>query len=456
MHPLTPNTPLSSHPLTPSPAHPLSLDPHVASAHFVTAGIPPLGGWIKEREEDFFVEEQPAYQPCGEGEHVYLFVEKRGVSTLRAARIIAQHFGVHERAVGHAGLKDKRAVTRQVFSVHVPGKKPEDFPALQHERMTVLWADRHTNKLKPGHLAGNRFSIRVRGVGLPGVLVANRALEQLAVTGVPNRFGEQRFGYRLRNHLVGRALLLGDATGALEALLAPDETRGLPVDNQQGARELYRRGDFAGAMHAFFKEARTERRVLGELSRGRTPEQALRAIDRSERDFFLTAFQSAVFNAVLDARLREGLLGSLREGDLAFKHENGAVFEVGVADLGESLSRRVAAMEISPSGPLWGAEMKRAGGATGEAELAALAGMGVEPQHLEKFSSHLRGARRPMRVAVTDPEVEGGVDEHGAYVRLAFDLPRGAFATTVLREIIKPDPSRAGALTRSTDEEAGE
>src|SRR3954469_15654714 len=137
------------HPLTPSPSHPLAdFDPHVTPALYLTADLPPLGGWIKERPEDFLVDEQPAYQPCGEGEHLYLFVEKRGLSTLRAARILAQHFVVHERAVGHAGLKDKRAVTRQVFSVHIPGKRLENFPELRHERMGVLWADYHTNKLR--------------------------------------------------------------------------------------------------------------------------------------------------------------------------------------------------------------------------------------------------------------------------------------------------------------------
>src|SRR6185503_5142918 len=120
--------------------------------------------------------------------------------------------------------------------------------------------------------------------------------------------------------------LLDDAPGVLEALLAP--VPGL-ADSQQEARERYTRGDYAGALQAFFRESRTERKVVGELSRGATPNRAVRAIDRSERDFFLTAFQSAVFNAVLDERLREGLLGSLREGDLAFKHDTGAVFAVG-------------------------------------------------------------------------------------------------------------------------------
>jgi tRNA pseudouridine13 synthase len=446
--------PESDRSLPPSPAHAQAdFDPHVTPALYLTGDLPPLGGWIKERPEDFLVDEQPAYQPSGEGEHLYLFIEKRGLSTLRASRILAQHFGVHERAIGYAGLKDKQAVTRQVFSVHIPGRKLEDFPSLQHERMGVLWADYHANKLRPGHLAGNRFSIRIRGVQVRDVLVAQRALARLEKVGVPNRFGEQRFGYRLRNHVVGRALLRGDAAEALDALLAP--VPGL-ADQQDEGRAMYQRGDYAGALHAFFRESRTERRVLGELSRGASPGKAVRAIDRSERDFFLTAFQSAVFNTVLDERLREGLLGEVRDGDLAFKHDSGAVFAVGAADVGPTLAARAAAFEVSPSGPLWGAETMRASGAAGERELAALAAAGVTPEQIDEYAKghggRPSGARRPLRVRLSFPEVEGGADEHGTYIRVAFDLPRGAFATTVIREIIKP-PAGRGLVSQAGEAE---
>src|SRR5689334_18599213 len=112
-----------------------AMDPHLVPARYLTAGVPGIGGRIRERPEDFLVDEQPLYQPSGEGEHVYLLVEKRNMSTMHAARVLAAHFKVDQSAVGHAGLKDRVAVTRQVFSVHVPGKKPEDFPMLVHEKM---------------------------------------------------------------------------------------------------------------------------------------------------------------------------------------------------------------------------------------------------------------------------------------------------------------------------------
>jgi len=429
-------------------------DPHIVPALYLTGDLPPLGGRIKERPEDFLVDEQPLYQPCGEGEHIYLFVEKRNLTTLRVSRILAQHFGVHSSAVGHAGLKDKVALTRQVFSVHVPGKKPEDFPSLVHERMAVLWADLHTNKLRPGHLLGNRFSIRIRGVEMSKALVAQRALELLEKTGVPNRVGEQRFGYTQRNHLIGRALILGDAQGVLDALLAP---AGTMPDGQLQGRQLFAAGDFQRAMESFNWDSRTERRVLAVLARGGTPTRAIKEIERREEEFFLSAFQSAAFNRVLDDRLREGMLGGLREGDLAMKADNRAVFRVEAGTLGPELSQRLATFEISPSGPMWGPEMMRATGQTDEMEVAALESMGVTASQLESYAQRrkgrLTGTRRPLRVQLTDPAVEGGIDEHGPYVRVAFDLPRGAFATAVLREIMKPELVGADPISEQDDEE---
>lgn len=397
-----------------------------------------MGGWIRERPEDFLVEEMPAYMPCGEGEHIYLFVEKRMMSTLGAARVLAAHFGVPMDAVGYAGLKDRVAVTRQVFSVHVPGRGVGDFPALEHDRLRVLWVDRHTNKLRRGHLAGNRFSIRIRGVDVRAVLHARRAVEMLTRVGVPNRFGEQRFGYLWRNHLVGRALILDDAPAALEALLSPAPGRD---DAQAPARALYAAGEYRQALRRFARASVTERRVLRGLAQGRSPREALAALEPIEQEFFITAFQSAVFNAVLDARLREGTLGTLRVGDLAQRHDNGAVFAVDAASLGPELSARVQALEVSPSGPLWGVSMARAAGRTDEEEQQALQATGVTVEALASASARglpVKGARRPLRVPLRDPDVEAGADEHGPYIRVTFDLPPGAFATAVLQEIIKP------------------
>lgn len=398
-----------------------------------------IGGRLRERAEDFLVEEIPLYEPSGEGEHIYLFVEKHNLSTMEMLGVIARHFGVRRRDVGYAGLKDKRAITRQVVSVWAPGKSVEDFPMLRHDKIGVLWADRHVNKLRRGHLRGNRFSIRIRGVPFQAVVHAQKVLDRLGREGLANRIGEQRFGYLGNNHLVGRAIVLGRWGEAAERLLGPNAEH---PDAQPEARELFGQGRYAEAMRGYHHSLRTERGVLKAMANGAGPEQAVRSIERAALSFFVTAFQSAVFNAVLGQRERAGTLATLAEGDLAFMHASRASFMVGAAEMADpTLAERLARLEISPTGPMWGRTMRRAGGEVGKMELEALLATGVTEEDLARYAERggeLEGERRPLRVPVIDPDVEGGVDEHGAFVRCAFELPRGCFATSVMREIMGP------------------
>ncbi len=441
------NSPLRLPPFPFAPSR-YSSPPHVGQ--YLTADLPGVGGKIRERPEDFLVDEQPLYQPAGSGEHIYMLLEKRNLTTFDLFDIVRKHFGVDRKAIGYAGLKDRIAITRQVISVHVPGKKIEDFPQLVHERVNVLWADYHTNKLRQGHLAGNRFSIRIRGVNPLDVRTVQRVLERLEKLGVPNRFGEQRFGAACNNHLVGRALVAMDFEEATRALLGP-----LPGGTFNiAAREHFAAGRLAEAMDEYPPACKAERRVLMALYRGANAATAMRQIDEPSARYMLSAFQSAVFNRVLDQRLATGTLGSLAAGDLAMKHENRAVFAVDEAVASDpTTAERLAKLEISPSGPMWGESMMRASGETDAVELAALAEMELTPEQLTafgaKFPGMIEGARRPLRVPIIDPDVEGGLDEHGPFIRVAFELPRGAFATVVMREIMKPKV--AGELVDAED-----
>ncbi len=436
-----------------------SPDPHALPRRYLTADIPGTGGRIRERPEDFLVDEIPAYEPSGSGEHIYLLVQKRGLSTMEMVEVLSHHFGVRRMDVGCAGLKDKHAITRQVVSIHAPGKDAEDFPEIRHERMQVLWADRHANKLRPGHLKGNRFSIRIRGVEFTGVRHAKAALDRLARDGVPNRVGEQRFGLLGNNHLIGAALVAGDFERVASLLLGPCAQR--PGVNPE-ARAHYVAGRLVEALDAFPRPARAERAMLRELIRGKSFKRAAYAIDMQLQRFYLSAFQSAVFNDVLDARLTLGALAALGPGDLAFKHDSGAVFPVddALAALPET-RERLGCLEISPSGPMWGARMSRAGGGIDAMETAALAARGATVEQLSAFCERsprlVDGKRRPLRVPLTNTDVEGGADEHGAYIRVAFDLPRGAFATAVLPEIMKSaTPPSGGAPDGADDDESEE
>lgn len=459
-------------------ASPASSSASSPSPSYLTADVPGIGGRLKVRPEDFLVEELPAYHPSGEGEHLYLFVQKIDMATGHMVRVIADHYGVPRHAVGVAGLKDKRAVTTQLVSVHLPGKKESDFSPLQHVSLSVLWSDRHANKLRRGHLHGNRFIIRVRDVEPGKVVHAMRTMSILARRGVPNRIGPQRFGVLQNNHEVGRALLKFDHQAALEALLGPSAR--FP-QFQSEARQACAEGRFADAFEMLPRSAHTERRVLSFLMRGRSVRDACRAIEPMEYSFYLTALQSAAFNRVLDARLASGTFDRLLPGDLAFKHENGAVFAVDADVLADpSTAERLRTLAISPSGPMWGAGMTRAGSVPTETlpqgidglERNALADLAVTPEDFEEHarraggqrsrargdrgrggggrdsgsgsSNSVPGVRRALRVPLRLPDIEAGVDQHGSYIKCVFELPRGAFATTVMSEIMKNDAGLGG------------
>ena len=161
---------------------------------FLTADLPGTGGIMKETPEDFLVAEIPLYLPCGEGEHTFAEIEKRGITTFEALRRVAKALDVAERDLGYAGMKDARGVTRQTFSI--PRVAPERVLALELPGIRVLSAVLHKNKLKLGHLRGNRFSLRLREVATDAEAKASAVLAVLARRGVPNYFGEQRFGRR--------------------------------------------------------------------------------------------------------------------------------------------------------------------------------------------------------------------------------------------------------------------
>jgi tRNA pseudouridine13 synthase len=161
---------------------------------------------LKRFNEDFMVTEIPLQSPCGEGEHIWLEIEKNGANTAFVAQRLAEAAGVQERDVGYAGLKDRYAVTRQWFSIYFPKGDAPDLTQLQHPEFKVLSQSRHLKKLRPGDLLGNRFRIVLRDVsGAAEAIEAN--LTAIAKQGVPNYFGAQRFGHDGGNVEQGRAML---------------------------------------------------------------------------------------------------------------------------------------------------------------------------------------------------------------------------------------------------------
>src|SRR3990172_1451840 len=177
------------------------------SPPYLTADLPGIGGLLKECSQDFDVEEIPAYLPAGEGEHLFLWIEKEDISAEQLTRHVASTLGVSGREIGVAGLKDRRAVTRQYISV--PTRFEDRTDALGTDRIRVLEARRHRNKLRTGHLKGNRFSILVRAVEPQADSRATEIGRRIERVGFPNYFGSQRYGREGETLALGWQLLKG-------------------------------------------------------------------------------------------------------------------------------------------------------------------------------------------------------------------------------------------------------
>jgi tRNA pseudouridine13 synthase len=411
------------------------------SIPYITAHLPGTGGAIKTHVEDFQVEELPLYAFAGAGEHAYLLIEKRGVSTHNAVSILARAIGRRSVDFGFAGLKDAQAVTRQWVSIeHEPNSRFEnlDLPSIR-----IISQDRHRNKLKLGHLAGNRFTIRIRHEDWgqsPDMLQEARAraekiLAALSRTGVPNFFGPQRFGMRMDNHLLGRALLKEDAKTFMNLWLGrADESvdRGGVLQ----ARRHYDAGNIAAAFSAWPGHLRAERGALAILQKNsQAHAKALHAVDIRLRRLLISALQADLFNQVLERRLPN--FADIMDGDLAWLHETGAVFDV----ISEKLSQeqqRCDQHEISPSGPMFGYRMSAPRGIPAQTEQEVLATAGLTAEDFRRAGPQkAKGSRRAMRFFFTDHTLTTGKDDRGGYLEVAFTLPAGSFATVLLGEIIK-------------------
>lgn len=333
----------------------------------------PLGSArLRSVPEDFFVDENLGFAPSGQGEHLFLRIRKRGRTTDQVAGFLAKALGVPRRAVSYAGMKDKWAVTQQWFSVHLPGQEivvplGEFGPGIE-----VLEAIRHDKKLRRGTLRGNRFRLRLRAIDAPAATISAR-LARISRYGVPNYFGEQRFGRRGDNVEQARALLAG----------------------RQRPR------------------------------------------NRSLRGILLSAARSHLFNQVLARRVQEGLWDQALEGDLLMLDGRKSLFPAPVIDA--ALRQRLAVQDIHPTGPLSGRDGPVAMAAAAELEQQVLA---AEAELVAGLASAgLEGARRALRLRVAN--LSWRFPAPGE-LELGFELPAGAYATSVVREIFTAEEGQIG------------
>ncbi|OQW37884.1 MAG: hypothetical protein A4E19_11960 [Nitrospira sp. SG-bin1] len=339
---------------------------------FLTGNLPGIGGHIRTEPEDFQVEERPLYLPCGEGEHLYVTITKRGLSTPELVRRLSSSLGIKAQAIGVAGLKDARAVTTQMVSLQ--GIHPDQISRLQIDGtiLNVQILGRHRNRLRTGHHSGNQFRLVIRNVAHHAVATVPAVLQSLSTRGVPNYFGPQRQGKAGDNYQVGAALL---------------------------------------------HDARRREKM-----------------NRATRIWYLNSYQSFLFNRILARRINH--IDKVFVGDWAMKLENGACFQVEDA---EKEQPRADRFEVSPTGILFGSRVSWASGEPGRIEEAVIAEAGATKETLVAAAEAcgFRGERRALRVPLT--ELEWSLN--GSILTISFSLPPGAYATSVLRELMKsPTP----------------
>ncbi len=402
---------------------------------FLTTDLPGLGGDIKTICPDFVVEELPKYEFSGQGTHIYAYVQKQNMTTTDMMARIADELDVKKMDIGYAGRKDAKAVTRQWISIeHVDPQKVRD---LDFSNIKILDVTHHTNKLKVGHLAGNRFTIRLRNLNRPtqeALPIAEQVMDILAAKGVPNYFGPQRFGYRYDSHLLGAAVVKHDLQAFYDTLLGKSE-----LDTQEefiAARKLYEEGDYDGAWAAWHPAFQDHRKALKNLIKfDGNLNKAFRCFDKRLLSLFVSAWQSDIFNRTLTARMPH--IDNLLTGDMACKHANGACFRVEDAKIEQP---RCDAFEISPTGPLFGKKMKELTGPAGAVENPLTESIHLTKDDMPRLKKYgAVGGRRPLRFRPENHHITTGTDEHGDYLQLQFELPSGCYATVLLREITKRD-----------------
>jgi tRNA pseudouridine13 synthase len=336
-------------------------EPPLISLPLAYGDTPPLQGRLRSSPDDFVVEEILGYDADGKGEHALLWVEKRGANTDWVARELAKFAGVGQVAVGYAGMKDRHAVTRQTFSVQLAGKPDPDWSMFPHAEVKVLAATRHSRKLKRGALRGNRFVLVLRDVAGDHA-AAEQVLERIAVRGVPNYYGEQRFG-------------------------------------REGGNVAQARTMFAG-----------------------------RRVERDKRSFLLSAARSQIFNSVLAERVDRDAWDRPMDGEIWSLAGSRSWF--GPEAFTDVLAERLARLDIHPSGPLWGQGEPPSQGEAGLLERR----IASDYQDLVEglASARMDQERRPLRLVPKDLSWRWTGDD---VLELSFELPAGAYATVVFREL---------------------
>ena len=398
---------------------------------------PGIGGRIKVFPEDFVVIEDPLPQIFEGRKHAIFLLKKRNWDTMAAVKEIAKRAGISHRDIGFAGTKDRHAVTYQYISVPADAKGKVEAVQIRDIELKFVSYGRF---IKLGHLLGNRFKVIVRDVGEDAFEKTKEIVRELrGKGGFPNYFGYQRFGERrVVNHLIGKLLLQGKFDEAARLFLGYADGS---MEGDEARKNFWETGDVERALEEFPGFLRYERTLLYTYKKTGNWKRAFLSLPLPIMRIFIHAYQSYLFNLYLSRRIEEGLL--LSEplvGDIVVQVKGGIPYRDRTYRVTETninfVREKVLKGEAMVSGPLFGFAMRRAKGLPGELESEILEEEGITLETFKKLPKPMAepGGRRELLIRPIGMTY-GYIPEIGMCFR--FFLPKGVYATTVLREIMK-------------------
>ncbi len=337
---------------------------------------------FKQNKDDFVVTEVPLYEFSGLGEHLILKIRKKDLSTWDAVEIIANFLGCNRREIGYAGLKDKNAMTIQSISIHK--KYEEKLKDFSHNNIKILEKTYHNNKIKIGHLKGNKFFIRLKRVNLVDSRKIEQILGQIAILGMPNYFGTQRFGIEGNNYLKGKELIEGKRK-----------------EKNRNLRQMY-----INAYQSFLFNSWLSKRIeLSKLIDTFEPRQIYQKLNLPLDEVKKMKKQNHPFK--------------IMSGDLFSHYPFGKIFYV---ENLEEEAQKFEQRDRVPTGLLSGKRVKQSQSFAYE----------IEKEYIKTINED--GARRFAWVFPSD--IESNYKDDKNWMEISFYLPKGSYATVLVDEII--------------------
>ncbi len=406
---------------------------------YLSNGCDGTGGRLKAFPEDFIVEEVPLDIPEDEnGRYTLAFVRSRNWETNRLVRQLSRTLGISRKRIYFAGTKDKRAITTQVMVFDAP---TEDVLSIRIKDVTIEGVHRVSNPVFLGDLIGNRFDVIIRDlIDEDSAECVRSVLENAG--GFPNYFGVQRFGsVRPITHIVGKHIVRRDFESAVIDYLGHP----VPLEGEEAyeARKSFvETHDMEEALRNYPTYLTFERAMLNHLVVNENDWiGAIEVLPKNLSRMFVHAYQSYLFNLMLSERIKRGLITELLEGDIVVGLENGMpVYREMIRVKERNLRRieqRVREGKAAVTGAVFGSDTMLAEGTQGEIEREIIDAEGLQPEDFmferpENLNS--AGTRRALLSKFMDLRIERMPDKS---MRLSFMLPKGCYATSLLREFMK-------------------